>query len=118
MPKECLDASSPVHIRVASVTVPIDEDATVCVHPYPIDSDQLNVLKDPANNALYFPVTDEDVRMGHKRYLRTSELDIDRGLSLPSFRLTRTKILQSQLKAYGALRVINSSEYASEEMRE
>lgn len=77
MPEEWLDASPPIHIRVASVTVPFDEDMAVCVHPYPIDSDQPNVLKDPANNALYFPLTNEDVQMGHKRYLKTFELGID-----------------------------------------
>lgn len=68
IPQEWLNTTSTVHIRVASVPVRVGDEAVVCVHPYPIDCDQLDVLKDPTNNALYFPVTKEDVQIGHKRF--------------------------------------------------
>ncbi|UJR12315.1 hypothetical protein I4U23_016492 [Adineta vaga] len=81
------------YIRVTSVTVSNEGVPTVCVHPYPIDSDGPNVWKDPANNALYFPITNEDFIKGRK-----------------SFLVTRKKLVQNELKLHGYLHIINSDQ--------
>ncbi len=95
---------------MASVTVPNDKESIVCVHPYPIDTDDPNVQKDPANNALYFPVTNDDFMNGRKRYKKN-----DASASLFcyfdlffSFLLTRKKLVQSALKLHGPLRIVGS----------
>ncbi|CAF4158027.1 unnamed protein product [Adineta steineri] len=66
--EEWRNITLPVYIRVTSVTVPNDNESTACVHPYPIDTDDLNVQKDSANNAVYFPITNIDFTNGRKRY--------------------------------------------------
>lgn len=58
-----------MYIRVTSVTIPTEPDFIVCIHPYPIDTEDTNVIRDPDNNALYFPVTNEDIVRGSKRYI-------------------------------------------------
>ncbi|CAF1120110.1 unnamed protein product [Adineta steineri] len=90
--KEWCDGILPQYIRVTSVTVPNDMEPIVCVHPYPIDSDDSSVQKDPANNALYFPITKGDFTNGRK-----------------SFLLTRKKLVQSELKSHGPLRIAGSA---------
>ncbi|CAF1368321.1 unnamed protein product, partial [Adineta steineri] len=37
--EEWRNGTLPQYIRVASVTVPNDMESTVCVHPYPLDTD-------------------------------------------------------------------------------
>ncbi|CAF1290727.1 unnamed protein product [Adineta steineri] len=66
--REWRDATQPQYIRVASVTVPNDKEPIVCVHPYPLGTDDPSVKTDPTNNALYFPITNADFQSGRKRY--------------------------------------------------
>ena len=83
--------------------------STVCVHPYPIDSDGPSVWKDPANNALYFPITNEDFIKGRKRYQKTTQVLHCFYFDLFfSFLVTRKKLVQNELKLHGYLHIINS----------
>ncbi|CAF4193935.1 unnamed protein product [Adineta steineri] len=93
VPGEWRNGTLPQYICVASVTVPNDMDSTVCVHPYPIDIDDSSVHKVPTNNALYFPITNDDFINGRK-----------------SFLLTQKKLLQSALKLHGPLRIVGSGQ--------
>jgi hypothetical protein len=100
---------------VTSVTVPTESDAVICIHPYPIDTEDSSVIRDLDNNTLYFPVTNDDVIRGYKRYLAHQHhlVPVD-NFRHSSFRLTRNKILQSELKSYESLRIFDSSEYRFE----
>jgi hypothetical protein len=94
---------------VTSVTVPNESVSIVCVHPYLIDTDEPDVRKDPANNALYFPITNNDFINGRKWYQKTTPvlLYFDFDLFF-SFLLTRKKLVQNELKLHGHLRIIDS----------
>ena len=102
-----------MYIRVISVTIPTEPDFIVCIHPYPIDTEDTNVIRDPDNNALYFPVTNEDIVRGSKRYigLLVPSYIYVQVFFLSSFRLIRKKILQSELKLYESLRILDSSKF-------
>ncbi|CAF1340144.1 unnamed protein product [Adineta steineri] len=93
IPREWRDVTVPLYICVTSVTVPNDMESIVCVHPYPLDTDDSNVKKNSDNNALYFPITNNDYINGRK-----------------SFLITRKKLVQSALKLYGPLRIVDSGQ--------
>jgi hypothetical protein len=50
------------------VTIFSDKVPVVCVHPYPIDTQEADVLRDPQKNSLYFPITREEIFSGLRRY--------------------------------------------------
>ncbi|CAM4842287.1 unnamed protein product [Rotaria magnacalcarata] len=82
-----------LHIRLTLVTVPNERVPVRCVHPYPIDTEDTNVIKDPSSNALYFPVSYDELRSGRK-----------------SFQFTQKKLTKYQLRNHGPLRLFNSDE--------
>lgn len=49
------------------VTVPNELVNVRCVHPYSIDTEDINVIKDQATNSLFFPVSNEELTSGRKR---------------------------------------------------
>ncbi|CAF1569300.1 unnamed protein product, partial [Adineta steineri] len=55
-----------LHIRLTLVTVPNERVPVRCVHPYPIDTEDVNVIKDPSSNSLYFPLSDDELLTGQK----------------------------------------------------
>ena len=56
-----------IYIRLTHVTVPNEKVTNRCVHPYPIDTEDSTVVKDPSTNSLYFPVSNEELITGRKR---------------------------------------------------
>jgi hypothetical protein len=57
----------PIYIRLTHVTVPNELVNVRCVHPYSIDTEDINVIKDQATNSLFFPVSNEELTSGRKR---------------------------------------------------
>ncbi|CAF4147590.1 unnamed protein product [Rotaria sordida] len=57
------------YIRVASVTVPNEHVSTTCVHPYPLGADDPAAVEDRPNNAIYFPISNDDFMSGRKRHI-------------------------------------------------
>jgi hypothetical protein len=49
------------------VTVPNELVNVRCVHPYSIDTEDINVIKDPGTNSLFFPVSKDELETGRKR---------------------------------------------------
>ncbi|CAF0984167.1 unnamed protein product [Rotaria sordida] len=80
------------YIRVASVTVPNEHVSTTCVHPYPLGADDPAAVEDRPNNAIYFPISNDDFMSGRK-----------------SFLLTRKKLLQKELRSHSPFRIIDST---------
>lgn len=89
-----LNSNKRLYIRITPTTVQSEQVPVTCVHPYPIDTPTADVIRDIEKNTLFFPITDEDFAIGHK-----------------SFRITRKKLVQYDLKNYGPLRLLNSNEY-------
>ncbi|CAF3947297.1 unnamed protein product [Rotaria sp. Silwood2] len=85
--------SQRLYIRVTLVTVCSEQVPVTCVHPYPIDTSELNVIKDVAKNTLYFPISEEELNNGRK-----------------SFRIIRRKLTQQELRNYGQLSLLNTDE--------
>jgi short-subunit dehydrogenase len=56
-----------MYIRLTHVTVRNEQVNVTCVHPYPIDTETNNVIKDSEVNSLYFPVSDDELKSGRKR---------------------------------------------------
>ncbi|UJR17477.1 hypothetical protein I4U23_004372 [Adineta vaga] len=81
------------YIRLTHVTVPNDQVPERCIHPYNIDVNEDNVIKDPKTNSLYFPVSAIDLENGQK-----------------SFRFCLSKLVQSELRNYGPLKLLDSYE--------
>ncbi|CAF3772748.1 unnamed protein product [Rotaria socialis] len=90
-----------LHIRLTLVTVPNERAPVRCVHPYPIDTEDTNVIKDPSSNALYFPVSYDELRSGRK-----------------SFQFTQKKLTKYQLRNHGALRLFNSDEKDNDRLQD
>ncbi|CAF2968867.1 unnamed protein product [Rotaria sp. Silwood2] len=82
--------SQRLYIRVTLVTVWSEQVPVTCVHPYPIDTRELNVIKDAERNTLYFPVSEEELKNGRK-----------------SFRIILRKLTQHELRNYGPLYLLN-----------
>ncbi|CAF4973702.1 unnamed protein product [Rotaria sp. Silwood1] len=82
--------SQHLYIRVTLVTVPTEQVSVTCVHPYPIECPELNVIKDIERNTLFFPVSEEELNNGQK-----------------SFRIILKKLTQYELRNYGPLRLLN-----------
>ncbi|CAF0998513.1 unnamed protein product, partial [Didymodactylos carnosus] len=86
--------SDQYHIRVALVTVPNPTVPVRCVHPYRLEvpENESDVRHDANTNALYFPITSEDIDAnGVKRFCR----------------LLLIKTLQSNLKQCDRLRLFD-----------
>ncbi|CAF1022482.1 unnamed protein product [Adineta steineri] len=92
-PKWC-DPNRNLYIRVTLVTVPSDRAPKVCIHPYAIDSKENGVRHGSHDNSLYFPITTEEKHRGQK-----------------SFRMSRKKKTQPELKSYGPLRLYDSNQH-------
>ncbi|CAF5082327.1 unnamed protein product, partial [Rotaria sp. Silwood1] len=82
--------SQHLYIRVTLVTVPTEQVSVTCVHPYPSECPELNVIKDIERNTLFFPVSEEELNNGQK-----------------SFRIILKKLTQYELRNYGPLRLLN-----------
>ncbi|CAF0859968.1 unnamed protein product [Adineta steineri] len=82
-----------LYICVILVTVPTEEAPIQCIHPHPIDTDEVNVVKNEYRNSLFFPITEEDCINGFK-----------------SFRIIRKKLIQYELKNYGPLHIVHSND--------
>jgi hypothetical protein len=52
---------------VTSVTIKTKNVPYHCIHPYEIDTQENNVIKDKENNSLYFPVNENEMNTGEKR---------------------------------------------------
>ncbi|CAF0971435.1 unnamed protein product [Rotaria sordida] len=85
--------SQSLYIRVTLVTVPSEQVPVTCIHPYPIDTSEINVIKDAVRNTLYFPISEEELTNGRK-----------------SFRITRRKLTLPDLRNYGQLRLLKEDE--------
>jgi hypothetical protein len=55
------------YVRLALVTVPNEHVHERCVHPYVIDTDDKDVIKDSSTNSLYFPVSDAELQNRYRR---------------------------------------------------
>jgi hypothetical protein len=55
-----------LYIRVTSVTVKTKHTPYHCIHPYKIDTQESNVLKDKKNNSIYFPINPNEIITGEK----------------------------------------------------
>lgn len=62
------DPNRSIYIRVSLVTSFSDTAPAVCIHPYAIDTQENDVLRDLTNNSLYFPLSKEDIVTGEKRF--------------------------------------------------
>ncbi|CAF2375946.1 unnamed protein product [Rotaria sp. Silwood2] len=82
-----------LYIRLTLVTVPNERAPIRCVHPYPIDTEDIHVIKDQSSNSLYFAISNDELRTGRK-----------------TFQFTQKKLTKYQLKNHGPLRVFNSDE--------
>ncbi|CAF1500034.1 unnamed protein product [Rotaria sordida] len=85
--------SHKLYIRVTLVTVCSEQVPVTYIHPYPIDTSELNVIKDVERNALYFPTSEEELKSGRK-----------------SFRIMRRKLAQYELRNYGKLCPLDTDE--------
>ncbi|CAF1232273.1 unnamed protein product [Rotaria sordida] len=116
--------SHKLYIRVTLVTVCSEQVPVTYIHPYPIDTSELNVIKDVERNALYFPTSEEELKSGRKRfsncinvikdvernalYFPTSEEELKSGRK--SFRIMRRKLAQYELRNYGKLCPLDTDE--------
>ncbi|CAF2888304.1 unnamed protein product [Rotaria sp. Silwood2] len=93
IPNKWCDPTRQIYIQVTSVTILNELVPYHCIHPYEIDTQENNVIKDPENNSLYFRINEDEFRKGEK-----------------SFQISRKKMIQNDLKKYGPLRLFSSSE--------
>ncbi|CAF3963887.1 unnamed protein product [Adineta steineri] len=96
IPPKWRDPNRNLYIRVTLVTVPSDTAPKVCIHPYEIDSKENGVRHGLHDNSLYFPITTEEMHRGQK-----------------SFRMSRKKLTQPELKSYGPLRLYDLNQHDS-----
>ncbi|CAF0725561.1 unnamed protein product [Rotaria sp. Silwood1] len=89
IPKKWCDPTRQIYIRVTSVTIKSEHVPYHCIHPYEIDTEDKNVIKDPEHNSLYFPINEKEFITGEK---------------------SRKKMTQNDLKEYGPLRLFSSYE--------
>ncbi|CAF0946250.1 unnamed protein product [Rotaria sp. Silwood1] len=85
--------SQQLYIRVTLVSVCSEQVPVRYIHPYPIDTVESNVIKDPKRNTLYFPISEQELHNGRK-----------------SFRIARKKLTQYELRNYGQLCLLNTDE--------
>jgi hypothetical protein len=108
IPSKWRDLNRNLYIRVTLVTSS-EHIPVVCIHPYAIDTHENDILRDPYHNSLYFPITKEEIRAGEKRYRKiffSFKLIID----IFSFRISRKKMIQHDLRSYGPFRIFDLSE--------
>lgn len=98
-------------IRVTLVTVKSDCLPFECIHPYRITSEDEKVMKRPSENALFFPITPEDLINGRKRFfLFLQQKHSRRKFPIFSFAIIHYKLTQNELKTVRVLKKLNSSE--------
>ncbi|CAF2411645.1 unnamed protein product [Rotaria sp. Silwood2] len=85
--------SQRLYIRVTLVTIQSKRVPGRCIHPYPIDTSELNVIQDAARNTIYFPISEEE--LNHRR---------------KNFRIIRKKLTQRDLRNYGQLFRLDTDE--------
>ncbi|CAF2823875.1 unnamed protein product [Rotaria sp. Silwood2] len=85
--------SQRLYVRATLVTVQSKQVPGRCIHPYPIDTSESDVIKDVVRNTLYFPISEEELNNGRK-----------------SFRIIRRKLIQHELRNYGQLSLLNTDE--------
>ena len=56
-----------LYIRITLVTVPSEQAPVVCIHPYPIRTNEAGVITDAQRNTLFFPVSEAEITKGQKR---------------------------------------------------
>ncbi len=61
------DPTRKLYIQVTPVTIKSKNAPQHCVHPYEIDTQENNVIKDPKNNSLYFRIEKNEFQKGEKR---------------------------------------------------
>jgi len=108
IPSKWRDLNRNLYIRVTLVTSS-EHIPVVCIHPYGIDTHENDILRDPYHNSLYFPITKEEIHAGEKRYRKiffSFKLIID----IFSFRISRKKMIQHDLRSYGPFRIFDLSE--------
>ncbi|CAF4529923.1 unnamed protein product [Rotaria sp. Silwood1] len=88
IPKKWCDPTRQIYIRVTSVTIKSEHVPYHCIHPYEIDTEDKNVIKDPEHNSLYFPINEKEFITGEKN---------------------RRKMIQNDLKEYGPFRLFSSN---------
>ncbi|CAF4036526.1 unnamed protein product [Rotaria sp. Silwood1] len=93
IPKKWCDSKRDLYIRVTSVTIRSELGFDHCIHPYAIDTQDKNVIKDSKNNSLYFRININEFINGEK-----------------SFQISRKKMTQSDLTSYGPFRLFISNE--------
>ncbi|CAF4562196.1 unnamed protein product [Rotaria sp. Silwood1] len=93
IPKKWCDSKRDLYIRVTSVTIRSELGFDHCIHPYAIDTQDKNVIKDSKNNSLYFRIYINEFINGEK-----------------SFQISRKKMTQSDLISYGPFRLFISNE--------
>jgi hypothetical protein len=67
IPSKLCDPTRKLYIQVTPVTIKSKNVAQHCIHPYEIDTQENNVIKDPKNNSLYFRIEKNEFQKGEKR---------------------------------------------------
>ncbi|CAF1188012.1 unnamed protein product [Adineta ricciae] len=95
------DPTRELYIQVTPVTVKTDTRQYHCIHPYRIDADEIGLIKDyeEKNNSLYFRIHPEEFANCQKRFL-----------------ISRTKMIQSDLKEYGMLRIYGTDQLDNQQV--
>jgi hypothetical protein len=93
---------------VTLVTILSERAPVVCIHPYAIDTQDNNVIQDSYNNSLYFSITNDEIFSGVKRY-QTIFCFSRTDFLFFSFRISRKKMTQHDLRSYGAFRLFDLS---------
>lgn len=68
IPSKWRDPTRDFYIRVTLVTITSKLAPEHCVHPYAIDTQEPDVIRDAEQNSLFFPITKEDMQLGEKRF--------------------------------------------------
>ncbi|CAF4968660.1 unnamed protein product, partial [Rotaria sp. Silwood1] len=90
VPTSWYHSNEQLYIRVALVTVPSNRIPYHYIHPYEIDTQEDNVIKDLKNNSLYFPIQENEYIKGEK-----------------SFRIIVKRQKLDELKSYGPMRLFD-----------
>lgn len=103
------DPNRDLYVRVTLVTSS-ENIPVICIHPYAIDTHETDILRDSYNNSLYFPITKDEIRVGEKRYRKILFFSFNLMFDIFSFRISRKKMIQHDLRSYGPFRLFDLSE--------
>jgi hypothetical protein len=67
IPQKWCDSNRQIFIRVTPVTIRNKNAPEHCIHPYVIDTQETNVIKDPKSNSIYFRINENELFTGEKR---------------------------------------------------